>query len=232
MVDCLLAAARVCSSEDEVVAVRGDLLAALNRLTAVEGALQSIEIQLLKVQDAAACANHTVATDSNTVDVVSIPRARLEALESDVAVLRQMLVSVQQEAPAAKPQETCLAVASAAAMHAVLPQEGTAAPSSTAMPEPSMLAQEVYDLQQRVSDLSTSVFGVVSSGPLQGGAMEETILPFMETTSHCLQQHEEQINAIQVGQFILKCAESGSWSGGVGLTLRGMFVAALTAAHV
>lgn len=58
------------------------------------------------------------------------------------------------------------------------------------------LQAELTELKARVADLSACMAG--NAAPLQGGAVEDTFLPFMETTSNCLQQHEQQLDAIQV----------------------------------
>lgn len=219
-------------NESQLASVCNDISAAGGRLSTLETAVQAIERQLLTVQQqskaaaelkAAAAADdpeqHCTASDA--AEEAAGASARLAALEATVGDLRLILLDLHKVQPAAVCDTTGLTAAqeSLAAQQVQLEPEQSAAETAQAAAQSAemhRLLEEVNELKQRMSDLSLSVCGSDSNSRLQGGTVEEAILPFMETTSNCLQQHEQQLDAIQVNLHCVATAvvdkHSMSWT--------------------
>jgi hypothetical protein len=163
-----------------------------SRVAALEAGLEELRAHLAQQQQD----RHDSA--GGAADGSTTPEERLAALESSLAELQLSMAHMHGAAAAAAPSEcgselrasaSARAVASAAA--AASAAAGKQGSSGFAVLE---VQAELGELRARVADLSACLAGA------GGSAVEETFLPFMETTSNCLQQHEQQLDTIQVGQ--------------------------------
>lgn len=84
------------------------------------------------------------------------------------------------------------------ATHASGPAETTGRHTTAACITTVRDLQQLSDLQQRVADLSVML---ACAAPLAGAGVDETLLPFMETTSKCLAAHEQQLDAMQASNI-------------------------------
>lgn len=193
--------------ECQVALIRADMSVADGRLSTLETAMQAIQEQLLTIQQqpvAAVELEHSKAACQHASDhgaeQAVVSSVRLEALEAGLAEMKLILLGLQKAQSAAAGDEEGPAALQDCSLlqNARLSAQQAATTGSVSSCRVSELQDEMNELKQRVADLSLSVCGIDSSKSRQGGAVEEAVLPFMESTSNCLQQHEQQLDEIQV----------------------------------
>jgi chromosome segregation ATPase len=173
--------------ESQVAPLSSSMAANSSRVAALEAGLEELRAHLAQQQQ---------DRQGSAADGCSAPEERLAALEASLAELQLSMAHMHGAAAGAALDESdselrastsARAVANAAA--AASAAAGKQGSSGIALLE---VQSELGELRARVADLSACLAGAGS------GAVEETFLPFMETTSNCLQQHEQQLDTIQV----------------------------------
>lgn len=172
--------------ESQLAPLSSSMAANSSRVAALEAGLGELRGQLAAQQQQQE-SNCEAADGGNAA-----PEERLAALEASLAELQLSMAhmhgtAVSEAGSELRASTSARAVASAAA--AASAAAGKQSSGGIALLE---VQSELGELRARVADLSACLAGA------GGGAVEEAFLPFMETTSNCLQQHEQQLDTIQV----------------------------------
>ncbi|WIA07933.1 hypothetical protein OEZ85_007411 [Tetradesmus obliquus] len=172
--------------ESQLAPLSSSMAANSSRVAALEAGLEELRGQLAAQQQQQQESNCEAADGGNAA-----PEERLAALEASLAELQLSMAhmhgtAVSEAGSELRASTSARAVASAAA--AASAAAGKQSSGGIAVLE---VQSELGELRARVADLSACLAGA------GGGAVEEAFLPFMETTSNCLQQHEQQLDTIQ-----------------------------------
>jgi hypothetical protein len=185
--------------ESQVAPLSSSMALNSSRVAALEAALDELRAHLAQQQQQDRREFAGAAAEGSDA-----PEERLAALESSLAELQ--LSMAHMHGAAAAPSECGSELRTSASARAVA--TAAAAASAAAGKQGGFAVLEVQaelgELRARVADLSACLAGA------GGGAVEETFLPFMETTSNCLQQHEQQLDTIQVGQAGMSTAPASA----------------------